>query len=260
MTDHQAALERLRPYVEWARDFKGWDFGFIKRRPLDPPAPWDYEARARQLATGASRVLDIGTGGGEVYSRIAARLPARFYACEEWVVNAHFAPDRLRPMGIDVVHCQTGARRLPFRGGSLDVVLARHEAIDPLEVDRILSPDGTLLTQQVVPDVWPELREFFPRATVFPNHWREYPESFRVLGYAVTARRHDDRVAFETLGDLVAMLMIAPWQIPGFDPEGGDLDALLALEHGLMTGDGIVLREGRYILEATREPAATSSA
>jgi SAM-dependent methyltransferase len=251
MADRAAALERLHPYIERAREFAGWDFGFINRRPLDPPPPWDYEARARELAATASRVLDIGTGGGEVYSRIASGLDARFTACEEWVVNAHYAPQRLRPMGIDLVHCQTGERALPYHDGAFDLVLARHEAINPAEVDRILAPRGTVLTQQVVPDTWPELRDFFPRATVFPNHWVEYPEGFRRLGYAVEAQRYDDRVAFATLGDLVGMLMIAPWTVPDFDPEA-DLDALLALERSLTTEDGIVLREGRYLVEARR--------
>ncbi len=251
MTDRTAALKRLRPHIERTRDFAGWDFGFINRRALDPPAPWDYEARGRELAAKASCVLDIGTGGGEVYSGIANGQDARFVACEEWVVNAHYAPQRLRPMGIDVVHSQTGERRLPFKDAAFDLVLARHEAIDPVEVDRILGPAGTFLTQQVVPDAWPELREFFPRATVFPNHWIEYPDGFRQLGYEVSAERCDGRVAFATLGDLVAMLMIAPWTVPEFDPEA-DLDALLALERELVTADGIVLREGRYLLEARR--------
>ncbi len=251
MTEHIAALERLRPHIDRVRNFAGWDLGFVNKRSVDSPPPWDYEARARELAATASRVLDIGTGGGEVYARIATGLPGRFHACEEWVVNAHFAPERLRPLGIDVVHCQTGERRLPYRNAAFDLVLARHEAIDPLEVDRILAPGGACLTQQVVPDVWPELREFFPRAAVFPDHWHEYPEGFRRLGYTVTARRHDYRVAFETLGDLVAMLLVAPWEVPGFDPEA-DLDALLALERALITKDGIVLSEGLYILEAAR--------
>jgi SAM-dependent methyltransferase len=253
MTGSAAARERLRPYIERARDFAGWDLGLIDMRPLDPGPPWDYEARARELAAGATRVLDIGTGGGEVYSRIAAGMAVRFTACEEWVVNAHYAPKRLRPLGIDVVHCQTGERSLPYRAGAFDLVLARHEAIDPVEVDRILAPGGMFLTQQVVPDTWPELHEFFPRATVFPDHWREYHEGFRQRDYEVSAQRHDYRVVFASLGDLVATLMISPWEIPDFDPEA-DLDALLALERELTTEDGIVLRDGRYILEA-RKPS-----
>jgi hypothetical protein len=129
-------------------------------------------------------------------------------------------------------------------------VLARHEAIDPREVARILAHGGTFLTQQVIPGSWPELRDYFPRATVFPDHYREYPRAFREMGFEARVERFDYRVTFEALGDLVAMLMIAPWTIPGFDPET-DLQALLALEAGCGSNEGIVLRDGRYLLRAT---------
>jgi len=99
-------------------------------------------------------------------------------------------------------------------------------------------------------DTWPELRDYFPRATVFPDHYREYPQSFREMGFDASVERFDYRVAFETLGDLVAMLMVAPWTIPDFDPEA-DLEALLALESGCGSNEGIVLRDGRYLLRAT---------
>jgi SAM-dependent methyltransferase len=249
--EHDAAMDRLRPYIQRARGFSGWDLSFIRMRILDAPPAWDYVARARELAAKATRVLDIGTGGGEVYSDVLAGQPGRFVACEEWVVNAGVARDRLGPLGVPVVRCQTGERALPFPSRAFDLVLARHEAIDPVEVDRILSPGGTFLTQQVIPDVWPELHRCFPRAAVFPDHWREYPAALRALGYDVQAQRQDYRVTFESLGDLVAMLLISPWEIPAFDPES-DLDALLALESELSTPEGIVLRDGRYIVEARK--------
>lgn len=252
MGNQSEALDRLAPYVERARSFSGWDLGFIRTKNLDAPPPWDYVGRARDLVSACDgRTLDVGTGGGEVYSSIVNGLPGAFVACEQWDVNAGVSSRRLGPLGIPVVHCETGGRELPFRDRSLHVVLARHEAIDPVEVDRILASGGTFLTQQVIPDVWPELRPFFPRATVFPDHWYGYADGFRTLGYEVVAQRHDFRVAFESLGDLVAMLLISPWHIPDFDPER-DIAALLAAEIELSTPDGIVLSDGRYIVEARR--------
>lgn len=242
-------LQRLQPYIDRAKTFSGWDLGFIRSRSLDGPVPWDYEREAREMAASATTALDVGTGGGEVYSRIAAGLRGQFVACEQWGVNARVAHARLHAMGIPVVRSETGERRLPFRAGSFDLVLARHEAIHPREVARLLAPGGTFLTQQVIPDTWPELRDYFPRATVFPDHYHEYPQSFREMGFEVSVERFDYRVAFETLGDLVAMLLVAPWTIPDFDPEA-DLEALLALEAGCGGNEGIVLRDGRYLLRA----------
>ncbi|MGH2632647.1 MAG: hypothetical protein ACRDG3_04485, partial [Tepidiformaceae bacterium] len=105
--------------------------------------------------------------------------------------------------------------------------------------------------QQVTPDVWSELRAFFPRATVFPDHYRGYADWFEEHGYSVTAQRHDYRIAWESLGELVVELLVAPWTIPDFDV-ARDIEALLALEAALTTPEGIVMTEGRYLLEARK--------
>lgn len=251
--DRQKELARLRPYVEAVRGFSGWDLSKIALRPLEPGPPWDYEALAlaRAAVRSTGRVLDLGTGGGEVLGRIAAGSEARFVATEQWGVNARVAYERLGAAGVPLVWCETGEARLPFAAASFDVVLSRHTALDPLEVDRVLRPGGRVLTQQVTPDTWPELRHFFPRMTVFPEHYSEYPAVWERLGYEVARRRHEWRSAFATLGDLVQMLLVAPWYVPALDI-GTDLDALLALERELGGAEGIVVTEGRYLVEARK--------
>jgi SAM-dependent methyltransferase len=194
----------------------------------------------------------MGTGGGEVLARISAGMPSRFVATEEWVRNAPVAHRRLAPLGIDVVRAQSLS--LPFRDGWFDLVLNRHEELDPAEVARILAPDGAILTQQVGPHNWPELDQFFPRRHDFGDLFAEYRNGFETSGLAiVTARQHGERVAFGSLGDVAYMLLVAPWDIPGFDPEA-DIEALLALEDAFGTADGIVLTESRFVIEA-RKPS-----
>jgi len=247
MTTPADRLAELRPYVDRARAFSGWDHGGVRVKALGGALPWDYGTRARSYASSANRVLDLGTGGGERYSGIASGLGAQFVASEAWGVNARVAQERLRPLGIPLVWATS--EQLPFADVTFDLVLSRHEAVDPREVDRILAPGGRFLTQQVTPDHWPELRGHFPRKTVFEPHDQTYPAAFRRLGYDVRMQIHEYRVAFETVGDLVFMLITAPWEIPNFDIEA-DIDALLALECDCQTADGIVLSEGRYLLEA----------
>jgi hypothetical protein len=118
-------------------------------------------------------------------------------------------------------------------------------------VDRVLTPGGCVLTQQVTPDTWPELRRFFPRMTVFVDHYEEYTKSWRSLGYEVERQRHSWRSAFATLGDMVQMLLVAPWYVPNLDVER-DIEALLAVERELGTAAGIVVTEGRYLLRARK--------
>ena len=57
-------VDRLRPYVERARRFRGWNLKGIAPKRIGPGPPWDYEGRARELLARATRALDIGTGAG----------------------------------------------------------------------------------------------------------------------------------------------------------------------------------------------------
>ena len=249
--DRQAhALAALLPYIERARNFSGWSHDELAVRHLDPGPAWDYEALARDAAATAARVLDLGTGGGEVLSRIMAGTGARCVATEEWAVNAAVARDRLGRLGVDVVRCDS--LRLPLRDASFDLVLDRHEALDPAEVARVLCAGGHVITQQVGPDSWPELRTFFPRKTDFGDHFNAYQRGFVAAGLVVDdARWHEERVAFGALGDIVYMLVVAPWEVPDFDPVG-EIGALLALEDALRTDQGLILTESRYIIRAHR--------
>jgi len=252
-------LLELRPYIERARTFSGWSLPGSGR--IDAPPPWDYDAIARDHASRASRVLDLGTGGGEVLSRIAEGVATRFVATEEWHVNAPVARDRLAPLGVPVVRAQSEQQRdelvrerkgpLPFRDGAFDLVLSRHEGVMPAEIDRLLRPGGLFLTQQVARGQWEELRAFFPRMTVWPDHFSGYRREFEEMGYTVTGEEHRWRVAYAGLGDLVYTLLVCSWEIPGFDPVA-EIESLLAVEDATRSDAGIVLTLSRYLMTARK--------
>jgi SAM-dependent methyltransferase len=239
------ALEWLRPYVERARSFTGWDLSQIPVRLVEPGPPWDYEHLVREYGQKARSALDMGTGGGEALAELRDALPARLIATEEWAVNAPVARRRLAPLGVEVVHCSD--LRLPFADASFDLVINRHEWLDPADVARVLRPGGHVITQQVGANNWRELRRHFPRRTDFGDIYGDYMRGFAAAGLHVSGRRHDYRAAYPSLGDVVYMLAIAPWEIPDFDLER-DLDALLALEADCRTEDGIVLTESRFLI------------
>lgn len=247
----EAAIARLHVFEERARRFLGWDFEDLGVREIDPNPAWHYEALVASHAEVRGATLDLGTGGGELLARLRSALPGRVVATEAWIVNAPVAFRRLSPHGIHVVRAQSTC--LPFRDSCFDLVLDRHEEFDPGDVDRVLSPGGRFLTQQVGRHNWRELRRRFPRMTDFGDSRSAYVQALRDRGYEVESREHEFRAAYPSLGEFVFMLCVAPWEIPEFEAKR-DLDALLAFESDCLTEDGLVVTECRYLIDA-RKPS-----
>jgi hypothetical protein len=247
------ARERLRPHVESASRFTGW-MDFPPTKLISDDLPWSYSQRVRELLPDSGTVLDIGTGGAERLASYLNGYSGRVVATEEWSTNVPVAAETLRPLGGAVVHCMDA--RQPFVDASFHLILDRHSELDPVDVARMLKPGGTVLTQQVNGDCWPELRSFFPRKTDNGDIFRRYRDGFAASGLRVRrAEEHDRVTAYESLGALVYMLCITPWTIPDFDPLGNDLQALLEAERALTTADGVVVTEGRMIIEAQKPMA-----
>ena len=243
------ARERLRPYVEQGRSFTGWSFP-VHSIKLEQRA-WDYDERATELVAAAESVLDIGTGGGERFSRYCASLRGHAIATEGWPPNAPVAAQTLRPLGIEVVHCDDES--LPLADASFDLVLDRHSGFTPADVARVMTPGGTFYTEQVW-DHWSELKRFFPRMIEYRDLQQRYEAGLWGAGVEVVdSRSHVVPAAFKNLGEyLYVLTVVAPWTIPEFDPLGADLEALLELERELTTEDGLVVSDGAFMIEARK--------
>src|SRR5436853_3254630 len=146
MHDMELARNRIRPFVERARQFSGWRLDEFDPKPLEPQPAWDYETRAVELIRDANSVLDMGTGGGELFDALTASFFGRTVATEPWSVNAPIAAARLRPRGIAVVRC--GSLQLPFRHAIYDLVLNRQEEPDPTDYARVYTINGSVPATQ----------------------------------------------------------------------------------------------------------------
>ncbi len=73
--------------------FEGWNFSYGKDRIVEEPLPWNYLAKVRERLSGVSALLNLGTGGGEVFAQLEP-FPQRTFATEEFAPNAPIAARR----------------------------------------------------------------------------------------------------------------------------------------------------------------------
>jgi SAM-dependent methyltransferase len=127
----------------WERNAGWWQEGFTDG------ADAEYEEQilplARECLSGAQRVLDVGTGEGQI-ARLVARDGAQLVVgVDPTIAQLQLARER----GGDVEYARAGADALPFPDGTFDAVvvclvfehIANHEPAIA-ELARVLEPGG----------------------------------------------------------------------------------------------------------------------
>ncbi len=139
--------EDLMLIVEAVGERSGWDFSRV--RAERDPVPWDYVKLVRRYLCPEDRVLDVGTGGGELFLDVAPGFgegvgidfdPEMIRVARENARNRPASHISFEPMD---------TRSLRFPDGSFDVVLNRHAPTEVAEIVRTLRPGGMFVTQQV---------------------------------------------------------------------------------------------------------------
>ena len=120
-------FERLLTEAE-AQQMSGWDWSFVEGRYIEAEPPWSYREQVHRYLPSTQRLLDMGTGGGELLASMAP-LPSDTWATEGYPPNLSIARARLAPLGVTVVP-MLERDILPFSGASFDLVINRHESFD----------------------------------------------------------------------------------------------------------------------------------
>ena len=214
-------VEALRAVYEQSK-MVGWDFSRLDGKLVSDDPWWDFESDCLSCMRGASRVADLGTGGGERLMRLLDAVSGEgrtIVATEGWAPNLVVARENLGPRGVNVLSYDAErGEPMPFSEGDLDLVMSRHEAIDASEVARVLAPGGRLLTQQVEGSDAAEIHEWFNEDFLYPHVTSDqYASSLELAGMRIdTVDDWQGTMEFADVSALVTYLALVPWNAPGF--------------------------------------------
>ena len=210
---------------QWKKDekipFKGWDFSYIKGRYSFCEPPWDYITLAKKQIEKSKSVLDMATGGGEVFGKIlSSSRPNKIVAIEGYKPNVLVARNNLKKFNVKVLFANE-TKKLPFRDGEFDLVLNRHGAFNVSELARILTSCGVFLTQQVDGLNWFDLMREFGAKPKWPwNNLKHVSKSLKDNGFAIkTGKEYEGKVVFKDIGALIYVLKATPWTVDDFSVE-----------------------------------------
>lgn len=208
-------LEELKQIAEKVGKLDGWDFS--RMRTGRDPVLWHYPDVVRQYLKPTDRVLDIGTGGGEIFLSLASSFDDGV-GVDQNPQMIETAQRNLVEQSIENVSLmQMEASELRFNGDEFDVVLTRHLRVFPEQIVRVLKPGGYFITQMVGQRISLNLLEGFGwTPTSFgPDWWQTVDElavEFQELGCHIRAKaEYDVPYWFDDVESLVFYIMSVPW-------------------------------------------------
>lgn len=240
---------------QWEKDetapFQGWDFSYIRGRYHQDEPDWNYEKAAKNLIRNTTSVLDIGTGGGEVFARLAP-FPQHTVAVEDWHPNVAVARKRLTPLGVEVVKVDY-KKKFPFQDGEFELALNRHSALPIPEISRVLKRGGIFFTQQVDGHNLEDLAQEFDAKKRWPdNTLTQVQSKLERAGFQITdSRNWTGQTVFDDVGAIAFFLKNIPWIVDGFSVDS-HLPYLEKLQNKVEQGRPLRYTIGRFLIKAVK--------
>jgi hypothetical protein len=235
--------------------FSGWDFSLLGDRWKTSEPSWDYPALTRQHMQGIQSMIDLDTGGGELFSSLAP-FPPFTWATESYPPNIPIARRRLEPMGVQVISDYSDAA-IPLPSGCLDLVLDRHGSYAEAELMRLLKPGAVFLTEQVGGQNCFRLNELLQGQPQFEySYWTKelITRRLKEAGFELQNVIEEFPLAeFADIGVVVFYLRIIPWQVADFSVENYR-DRLYAIHQDILAHGPLQVHDHRILVEA-RKPS-----
>lgn len=238
-------------YIEEKAEFKGWDFSHLKNRIVCERLPWDYVHIVKQILKPHYKILDMGTGGGEILLSIG-HTPKNTCVTESYEPNLKLCQEVLVPLGIVVKKVLHDI--LPFDSDTFDVVINRHESYDLSEVYRVLKPNGTFITQQVGCENHAPLNEIMIDEKVEGCNFNLSTQLkyFEREGFTLLYKdEFKGKAVFKDIGAIVYYAKTIPWEYPDFTVDNYK-DKLLNLQNIIERFGGFDSIEHRFIVIAKK--------
>jgi methyltransferase family protein len=207
---------------------------------------------------GARAVLDVQTGGGELFAEVLQHVtnrPETLVATESWRPNIDVARSSLAPLGV-TVHEVPDTASLPFEDEAFDLVCSRHPTVTQWsEIARVLQINGTYYSQQIGPGTNSELTNFM----MDPQPISERQRLDRAVSLATDAglevtdaQEESLAVEFFDVGAVVYFLRKVIWTVPDFSTDKYRERLKRMHDHIEATGS-FVSHSRRFLIEARKK-------
>ena len=199
--------------LDYYNKIKNWDFSKIKYE-TESLTNWDMYKILKEKATEKSRILDLGTGGGE---KVINEFPNVLE-----IIGTDFSPEMIKTAKENlkkskkqnIIFKVMDNLNMDTQDEYFDIVVARHTCIDARQIYKTLKKDGLLLVRGVDKlDCW-QLKRLFNKGQAFndtkPISQIDY-ENILDAGFKnVELIPIYEREYYKTKEDLLALLLKTP--------------------------------------------------
>ncbi|WP_208560378.1 class I SAM-dependent methyltransferase [Marinilactibacillus kalidii] len=249
MTNLDKLKENWLKSEEKQKQFIGWDFSYLKNKYAMDPLPWDYRQLVLKELKPDMRLLDMGTGGGELL-RSFHHPYGLTSVTEGWKKNYVLLLERLAPLGVNVQFVAEDDQLL-FPDHSFDIVLNSHESFSIDEVKHVLKPGGFFITQQVgdmnglllASKLIPGLKK-----VRFDLHLSSIVPALEAKGFSIHYQNEAyPKQLFLDMDGLIYYVHTIPWEFTNFNVHT-HFDQLLFLHEELARNQFILNLEHRFVV------------